>query len=97
VTQVSEHVERNFPQVQSQWKQNISFVQPSPISSNFEFSIKDSRFFQMSSWDFWLIEGLGYSNNFGFIGRGWGLLLSVSFVALMALYLALEKDSFNVF
>jgi len=98
VTQVSEHVERNFPQVQSQWKQNISFVQPSPISSNFEFSIKDGRFFQMSSWDFWLIEGLGYSNIFfGFIGRGWGFTIIGFFVALMALYLALEKDSFNVF
>ncbi len=97
-TRVSEHVERTFPQVQSQWKQKISLVQSSPILSTFEFSIKDSRFFQMSAWDFLLIEGLGYRNNFfGFIGRGWGFTVIGFVIALMALYLGLENESFNAF
>ena len=49
-TRVSLHVARNFPQVQAQWKQNISLEQSTPITSIFEPSIisrsnKDSRFF----------------------------------------------------
>lgn len=95
---VSQHVEINFPQVQSQWKQNISLFQSSPIKSTFDFSIKDSRFFQMSSWDWLLIEGLGYSNNlFGFIGRGWGFTVIGFVISLTALYLGRKEDKFRVF
>jgi len=95
---VSQHVEIIFPQVQAQWKQNISLEQSSPLASISNFSIKDSRFFQMSSWDKILVEGLGYRNNFfGFIGRGWAFTIVGFVIGLLALYLGLEDKKFNNF
>ena len=96
--QVSKHVERNFPKVQAQWKQNITLSRSSPIKSISYFSIKDSRFFQMSSWDQILVEGFGYSNNFfAYIGRGWGFTITGFVLCLFALYVGLENQSFNTF
>jgi tetratricopeptide (TPR) repeat protein len=90
--QVAHHVERNFSQIQAQWKQNISLDRAIPISSTAPFSIKDSRFFQASSWDQLIVEGLGYSNSFlGFIGRGWVMTLVGLGLCLFALYLALHQ------
>jgi len=95
---VSQHVEITFPQVQAQWKQNISLEQSNPITSVSNFSIKDSRFFQTSSWDQILVEGLGYNNSFfGFIGRGWLLTVVGFVVSLIALYLGVEDEKFNLF
>ena len=95
---VSQHVEINFPQVQAQWKQNISLGQSTPIGSIFDFAIADSRFFQMSSWDKILVAGLGYSDSFlGFIGRGWAYTVIGLVLAAIAIYLGLEDEKFNVF
>lgn len=96
--QVTKHVGENFPHVQAQWKQNISLDQPSPIPSISDFSIKDSRFFQISSWDQILVEGFGYGYSFfEFIGRGWGLTVCGFVISLLALYLGLEDAKFKVF
>jgi len=90
--QVAQHIERNFPQIQSQWKQNISLDSPIPIPSTANFLIKDSRFFQASSWDQFVVEGLGYSNSFfSFIGRGWVLTLVGLGLCSFAFYLLSEK------
>ena len=95
---VSHHIELNFPQVQAQWKQNISLEQSRPVASISNFLIEDSRFFQMSSWDKFLVEGLGYSNDFfGFIGRGWAFTVVGLTISLLALYLGLEDQQFDGF
>jgi hypothetical protein len=95
--QVGKHVEINFPQVQAQWKQNISLEPSSPVKSIF-FSIKDSRFFQMSSWDDVWTRGLGYSNHFfGFIGQGWVLTVIGLVIVLTAFYLAFPEQALQLF
>ncbi len=97
-TRVSQYIDKNFSQVQAQWKQNIQLDQAKPIKTIFNFSIKDSRFFQISSWDCFLIGGLGYSNSFfGFIGRGWGFAVVGFAIGLLALYLGLESNNFDLF
>ncbi|MBD2309414.1 hypothetical protein H6G17_28590 [Chroococcidiopsis sp. FACHB-1243] len=94
--EATHHVQRNFPKIQSQWKQNITLSQPDPIKSIASFSIKDSRFFQMSSWDRIWVEGFGYSNNFfAYIGRGWSYAVAGLVISLMACYLGLAEQSFN--
>jgi tetratricopeptide (TPR) repeat protein len=91
-------VESHFPDVQAQWKQNISLDVSKPITSISDFAIADSRFFQMSSWDQILIEGLGYSNSFfGFIGRGWAFTVIGLVICLTALYLGLDQEKFKSF
>lgn len=95
---VRNHVESHFPDVQAQWKQNISLATSRPITSISDFAIADSRFFQMSSWDQILIEVLGYSNSFfGFIGRGWAFTVIGLVICLVALYLGLEEEKFKSF
>ena len=97
-TRVSQYIDKNFSQVQAQWKQNIQLDQTKPIKSIFNFSIKDSRFFQVSSWDYFLLGGLGYSNSFfGFIGRGWGFTVIGFAIGLLAIYLGLESNKFDLF
>ncbi|MBE9019966.1 hypothetical protein IQ272_28330 [Chroococcidiopsidales cyanobacterium LEGE 13417] len=94
--EATHHVQRNFPKIQSQWKQNITLSQPEPIKSIAYFSIEDSRFFQMSSWDRIWVEGFGYSNNFfAYIGRGWSYAVAGLVISLMACYLGLAEQSFN--
>ncbi|KAM3095148.1 tetratricopeptide repeat protein [Phormidesmis sp. 146-35] len=95
--QINKHVEVNFSQVQSQWKQNISLEQSSPITSTF-FSIEDSRFFQLSLWDEIWTRGLGYSNHFfGFIGQGWVFTTIGLAIGLMAFYLGLADETLDRF
>jgi tetratricopeptide (TPR) repeat protein len=95
---VSDHVTENFPEVQAQWKQNILLAPTRPTTSVFEFNIKDSRFFQMASWDYLLLEGMGYTNSFfQYIGKGWGFTVSGIVILLFALYLGIETDGLNVF
>ncbi|AFY85914.1 tetratricopeptide repeat protein [Chroococcidiopsis thermalis] len=94
--EATHHVQRNFPKIQSQWKQNITLSQPDPLKSIASFSIKDSRFFQMSSWDLIWVEGFGYSNNFfAYIGRGWSATVAGLVIGLMACYLGLAERGFN--
>lgn len=95
---VSQHIEKNFSQVQSQWKQQITLSRSAPNRSIFDFSINSSRFFQISNWDQLVIEGLGYSNNFlGFIGKGWALTIIGFLFCLAAFYLNLDNLNFRVF
>jgi tetratricopeptide (TPR) repeat protein len=91
--QVSDHIDRNFSEVQAQWKQGIALDLPEKPSSTFEMSIQDARFFQMSSWDKILLDGLSYNNGaLAFIGKGWFFYLSGLVLGLIGFYLALETD-----
>ncbi|MFB2833644.1 hypothetical protein [Floridanema evergladense] len=95
---VTMHVESTFHQVQSQWKQNIILHQSRPLSSIFGLSIKDSRFFQLSSWEQLLKEGFGYNNSFfNSLGRGWSLTVIGMTIALMALYLKPANAHLEIF
>ncbi|MBW4615764.1 MAG: hypothetical protein KME21_21285 [Desmonostoc vinosum HA7617-LM4] len=95
---VSLHVDQNFPQVQANWKQNITFYQPEAPTSIFEMTIENSRFFQMPSWEKIIIDGFGYKNSFfTFIGKGWSFSLIGIIISLFGLYLGLDKQSFNAF
>lgn len=95
---VSEHIDSHFPEVQAQWKQNISLSESTPVKSIFDFSITDSRFFQLSSWDYFLLNGLGYSNSFfQFIGRGWIFTVAGIAISLIAVYLKLGEESVSAF
>ena len=93
---VTIHIGRNFPEVQSQWKQNVSLEASLPITSTFNLPIPDSRFFQISAWDKFLLEYLGYNNSFfGLIGRGWGFTVIGLTFGLLALYVGLENNNLN--
>lgn len=93
---VSSHVDKNFSEVQAQWKQNISLDNSDPPASTFGIKIEDSRFFQLSSWDKVILEGFGYKNSFfAGIGKGWGFSLIGVLICLMGLYLAWEQQGIN--
>jgi tetratricopeptide (TPR) repeat protein len=95
---VTLHIESNFYQVQFQWKQNINLAQSRPLESIFGLSIKDSRFFQLASWEQLLREGFGYSNSFfNSLGRGWILTVMGIAIALIALYLQPAKAHLDIF
>ncbi|MBP0015540.1 MAG: hypothetical protein J7545_16185 [Roseofilum sp. SBFL] len=84
------HVEQNFPEVETQWKQNIEFGIYQPVTSIFESQITDRYVFQPSSWE-WMVKSIfGYSDAFfNSIGRGWSFaILGLSF-SLLAYYLNL--------
>lgn len=92
---ITVHLQNNFPEVQTQWKQNILLDRPRLIPSVLPFTIEDSRFFQLSSWDL-LFEGFGYSNVFWeCIGRGWGMTVIGNVIALLAIYLGLATEKYN--
>jgi tetratricopeptide (TPR) repeat protein len=94
---VAQHVEATFPQLQAQWQQNVLLPSPKPPPSSLRFSIKNSRFFQIPSWDRILMAGLGYSNDFlGFIGRGWPLTAVGLVISLFALYLKLGDKNLGL-
>ncbi len=94
--QVSSHVDKNFSEVQAQWKQNIVLDNPDVPASIFGMEIEDSRFFQLPSWDKVILEGFGYKNSFfAFIGQGWSFSLIGVLICLMGLYLAWEQQGIN--
>lgn len=96
--QVIRNVETNIPEIQANWKQNISLGLSKPISSIFNFPIQDSRFFQMSSWTKIVLDCFGYNNNFfSFIGRGWGLTIAGFMIGLVGFYLKLKQDRIHTF
>ncbi len=70
--QIVRHVEHNFPVVQAQWKRNIGLLAERTAPTGIGLKIADARFFQLSTWDYWLLEGLGYRNScLAFLGKGW--------------------------
>jgi hypothetical protein len=95
---VSNNAGTNFPEVQAQWKQNISLDLSDPVTSIANFSIHDSRFFQISSWDQIVTNGFGYKNSFfSFIGKGWSFTIIGLIIGLMGIYLGLGKTKSYVF
>lgn len=94
---VARHVDRNFSEVQSQWKQNISLATPQAPPDIFEISITDSRFFQMSSWDKILLNGYGYKDSFlAFIARGWIYSLFGLVISLIGFYLRQAENNLHI-
>lgn len=94
--EVSSHVDRNFSEVQAQWKQNIVLDNSDPPASTFGIKIEDSRFFQLPSWDKVILQGFGYKNSFfAGIGQGWSFSLIGVIICLMGLYLAWEQQGIN--
>jgi tetratricopeptide (TPR) repeat protein len=95
---VSISVGNSFPDVQAQWKQNISLNLSEPVTSITNFSIQDSRFFQISSWNQVVTNGFGYRNSFfSFIGKGWSFTVIGLTLSLMGLYLGLEQRKLYTF
>ncbi|MBD2512139.1 hypothetical protein H6G91_33780 [Nostoc muscorum FACHB-395] len=93
---VSDHVDKNFSEVQAQWKQNIVLDNPDIPASTFGIEIEDSRFFQLPSWDKVILEGFGYKNSFFTgISQGWIFSLIGVLICLMGLYLAWEQQGIN--
>jgi tetratricopeptide (TPR) repeat protein len=89
---VTKHIERNFSEIQAQWKQGILLDTISPPISTFDFAIHDSRFFQLSSWDRFVQAGFGYKNGFlTFIGRGWVFTVVGLTTSLIGFYLGIDQ------
>ena len=96
--EVVRHVEKKFPDVQAQWKQNISFDQTRPITSIFTFKIEDRSFFQFSAWERVVLDGFGYRNAvFDFIGKGWGMTIAGLVLSLMGVYLQHRHQALYLF
>jgi tetratricopeptide (TPR) repeat protein len=95
---ITAHVKINFNQVQAQWKQNVQLSISNPLTSTFDLSIGNARFFQVSSWDRIWLSGFGYSRPFlAFIGRGW-MMTGVGFgFGAIAIYLGLREAAFPIF
>lgn len=86
--EVVRHVEKKFPEVQAQWKQNIVFDQTKPVTSIFAFNIEDRSFFQFSNWERVILDGFGYRNAiFDFIGKGWGMSVAGFTLSLIGVYM----------
>ncbi|MEM9482190.1 MAG: hypothetical protein AAGA83_00710 [Cyanobacteria bacterium P01_F01_bin.116] len=90
--QIVKHVEQNFPNVQAQWKRNIPIMPDRPSTLGISLKIEDSRLFQPASWDYLLLEVLGYRNNFlAFVSKGWILSLVTLIFALLGLYIKVSS------
>ncbi|NEO83069.1 MAG: hypothetical protein F6J87_02235 [Spirulina sp. SIO3F2] len=95
---VSSQIERKYSQIQAQWKQNLVISESKPTQSTFYFSISDSRFFQMPSWEQVFLDGFGYRNSFfAFIGKGWSLTAIALVMILMGLYLKITSPGLCFF
>ncbi len=93
---VSDHVNKNFSEVQARWKQNIYLDVPELPPSTFEMSISDSRFFQLPSWDKIVLDGFGYNNRFfAFIGKGWMYTLIGILIILIGISLGTNDKNIN--
>jgi hypothetical protein len=89
---IIDKVDINFPEVQSQWKQNISLLTIEPPESTFALQISNSRFFQIPSMTTFFVIGLGFKNTiFTFIGGGWVSTIAGLIFTLFGLYLAEEE------
>lgn len=96
--EVVRHVEKKFPEVQAQWKQNISFDQHRPVQSIFAFNIENRSFFQLSSWERVILDGFGYRNPiFDFIGKGWGITVAGLTLSLMGVYMQHRHQALQLF
>ena len=104
---VANHIETNFPNIQSRWKQSIKIDPynearryapeligrsvPNPLRTlpnERPFQIDDGKFFQASSWDWLILEGLNYNAGFmGSIAKGWPFTVAALVTALIACYL----------
>ena len=95
---VSSQIERKYSQIQARWKQNIVLSESRPTQSTFYFSIPDSRFFQLPSWERVFLDGFGYRNSFfAFIGKGWSLTAIALVTILMGLYLQIVPPRLSSF
>lgn len=93
---VSRHIDRNFSEVQSQWKQGLTLNRSKPVDSIVGLTISDSRFFQLPSWENIWIDGFGYNNSFfSFIGKGWSFSIVGLITCLAGFYLEEENNELH--
>ncbi len=82
------HVERNFSEIQAQWKQNIELDKPDLPESTVNFLIENSSLFQASSLERFFTDILAYNPSFfGFINPNWAIAILGFFISLFGFYL----------
>ena len=85
---VDRHVERNFSEIQAQWKQNILLDEPDTPEASLNALIKNSSFLQMPSLEKFLTNVLGYDVSFfGYISLNWAIAILGFSISLFGLYL----------
>ena len=88
---VDRHVERNFSEIQAQWKQNIILDDPDTPDASLNALIKSSGFFQPPTIERFLTNILGYDINFfTYISLNWAIAILGFSIYLFGLYL--DKD-----
>jgi tetratricopeptide (TPR) repeat protein len=87
------HIEANFAHEQANWKKDIVLQSVTPTQSIFPLVIQDSRFFQISSLENFIINGFGYKNYFlAFISGGWISTGIGLVITLIGLYLGKREN-----
>jgi tetratricopeptide (TPR) repeat protein len=92
---VDRHVERNFSEIQAQWKQNILLGQPNTPEASLNALIKDSAFLQIPYLERFLTNILGYSISFfSYISLNWVIAILGFSIFLFGLYL--DKSEISI-
>lgn len=85
---VDRHVEKNFSEIQAQWKQNIFLDKPDTPEPSLNALIENSSFFQVSGLEKFFKDVLGYDVNFfAYISLNWAIAILGFSISLFGLYL----------
>jgi tetratricopeptide (TPR) repeat protein len=95
---VDRHVERNFSEIQAQWKQNIVLDEPDTPEPSLNALIKNSGFLQFSSIERFITNILGYNVNFfAYISLNWAIAILGFSIYLFGLYLDKKQRAIELF
>jgi hypothetical protein len=85
---VDRHVERNFSEIQAQWKQNILLAEPDTPEPSLNALITNSSFLQFPNLEIFLTNILGYDVSFfSYISLNWVVAIIGFSIFLFGLYL----------
>ena len=85
---VDRHVERNFSEIQAQWKQNILLAEPDNPEPSLNALITNSSFLQFPNLEAFLTNILGYDVSFfSYISLNWVVAIIGFSIFLFGLYL----------
>ncbi len=94
---VDRHVERNFSEIQAQWKQNILLDEPDTPETSLNALIKNSGFLQVPSLERFLTNILGYDTSFfSYISLNWAIAVLGFSIFLFGLYLDKSERSIQL-
>ncbi len=94
---VDRNVERNFSDIQAQWKQNISLDNPNEPYASLNALIKNSSFLQVSSLENFLKNVLGYDVSFfWYINLNWAIAILGFAISLFGIYLDQSHRAMNL-